>query len=63
MIIIIVLKLNPRVNLGQSPSHWSRPGSQVELTQVNVKIIVVIIIILKLDSKVNPGEGSGHKWG
>ena len=51
VIIIIILKLDSKVNPGQGLSHGPR-GS----TWVNVRIKVVIIIILKLDSRVDRGK-------
>ena len=44
----------------QSPDHWSRPGSWVGLTRVNVRIKMVIIIILKPDLRVDSEQGPGH---
>ena len=57
IVIIIVLKLNSRVE-GHG-SGW------LELTWVNVKIKVVIIIVLKLNSGVDSRQDSSQhkkKW-
>ena len=53
MVIIIVLKLNLRVDIRQSLGHWLR----LEWTQINIRIKMVIIIVLKHDSGVNLGQG------
>jgi hypothetical protein len=58
MVIIIVLKFNSIVNLGQCLGYELR-----ELTQINVRIKIIIIIILKLDTRVNPRQGSGYESG
>lgn len=60
MINIIVLKPNSGVNSGQNSSHWSRLGSQVELTWVNIWIKIVIVIILKTDMRVDSRKSSGY---
>jgi hypothetical protein len=51
MVIIIVLKFNSIVNLGQCLGHELR-----ELTQINVRIKIIIIIILKSDSGVDKSK-------
>ena len=56
MIIIIVLKLNLRVDIRQSLGHWLR----LEWTQINIRIKMVIIIVLKSNlggqSRARPGS-------
>jgi hypothetical protein len=45
MIIIIVLKSNSRVGIGQSLGQWSRPKPLVEVTRVDVRIKKIIVIV------------------
>jgi len=54
MVIVIVLKPDSSVNLGQVPSHGS--GGQHELTKNNIRIKVIIIIILKHDLRIDQGK-------
>jgi len=54
IIIIIVIKLDSRVDAKQNPSH--RSGGSIWLTQVNIRIKVVMIIVLKLDSGFDLGK-------
>jgi hypothetical protein len=61
MVIIIILKLNLMIDSRQSSGHWSRSGSRIELTRVNVRIKVIIIIVLKPDLKVSSRQGPGHE--
>jgi hypothetical protein len=56
IVIIIVLKLNLKVDLGQSQGHWSRPRSPVGLTRVIIKIKKVIIIILNSIQELTRGK-------
>ena len=58
MVIIIVLKPNLKVNLGQDRGHKSG-GS----TRVNIQIKNFIIIVLKLDSRVSVRQGLNHGSG
>jgi len=63
MIIIIVLKSNSMVDLGQNSGHWSWPESWVWLTWVSVWIKIIFVIILKPDLKIDSGQGPDYKWG
>jgi hypothetical protein len=54
MVIIIVLKPDSSVNLGQVSGH--RFNGQHELTQINIRIKIIIIIVLKPNSGVNQGK-------
>ena len=59
IVIIIAVKSNSRVDLGQGSSHCL--GSP--LTQFNKKIKIVIIVILKPNLEVDSGQGPGHRSG
>jgi hypothetical protein len=58
MSIIVVIKPNSDVNLGQDSSLVSG-GS----TRVNIKIKVIIIIVLKFYLRVNLEQGPSHGIG
>jgi hypothetical protein len=55
VIIIIVLKPDLEVNLGQGLGYRARG-----LTWVNVWVKVITIIFLNLDSRVDYGQRLGH---
>ena len=55
VIIIIVLKFDSIVNLGQDSGHESR-----ELTRINVRIKIAIIINLKIRLGSRQKQGLGH---
>ena len=62
MIIIIILKLNLKVNPRQDLGYWSRMLIQVGwLTQINIYIKIIIIIILKLNLKINLHQNLDQK--
>ena len=60
IVIIIVLKLDSRVNTGQGPitDQEGQPG----LTRINIRIKIVIIIILKPNSGVNQDKNQVTDW-